>query len=192
MKRMSGFTLLELLISMVLSSFIMLGMMQLYRGVIRYIENSRASMGTNRQVCLLFNQMERDLSTAYIPYLAREEKQEKSAVVASEQKPEAAPKSPEQKTPEEKKLEEKEQEQRKTFFVGTIDDRAEGGKIDGKRFDICKFISFICTNPLQVYEEKRVRLVRVYISLYQINLKVQKSKSVISLFVKRHMICLIR
>lgn len=158
MKIYPAFTLIELLIAMTLSSLIMLGMMQMNNSVLRYLENSRAVMNTNRQVCLLFNQMERDFSTAYIPYLAQEEK----IATTSRDKQEESTASDKK---EDKKQEEKEQDQRKTFFVATVDDHIDGAKIDGKRFDLLKYVSFICTSPFQVYEERRTRLVRVVYQL---------------------------
>ncbi len=157
-KHSQAFTLLELLIAMSLSSFIILGMIQLHQGVIRYIEGTRSMMTIDREVCLLFNQLERDLSTAYIPFLAKTEKEIPEGKKEDEQ--------PKVQTPEEqKKEEEREKQQRKTFFVGVIDDRADITRIKGKRVELLKYISFICTNPLHIYEEKKQRLVRIVYEL---------------------------
>lgn len=153
MKNQQAFTLLELLISITLSSFIMLGVMQLYQGVTRYLENIRVFMQTNRKACLLFNQMERDFSSAFIPFLAQEKKEEKSEQASEQEQSE--------QTPDVKKREQREQERRKTFFISLVDEQADVGKIDNKRVEACKQISFITTNALQVYGEKRQRLVRV-------------------------------
>lgn len=165
MNNRPAFTIIELLIAITLSSFIMLGLMQLYQGVIRYLESTRDMMATNRKVCLLFNQLERDISSAYIPTLAKLEKgaEEQPPAQNAEKKPEPAP----AQTPEEKKKEEAlEEEQRKSFFVGTIDEQFEDIiKIDGKRFQQCKTISMICSSPLQVYGERKPRLVRVIYEL---------------------------
>lgn len=73
MKARSAFTLLELLISITLSCLVAWGLVQAYDGLIRYIENVRDMLGMNRNVCLLLSQMEKDLSSAYIPFLSKED-----------------------------------------------------------------------------------------------------------------------
>jgi type II secretory pathway pseudopilin PulG len=169
MNKRSAFTILELLLAMALSSFIMLGMFKLYQGVVLYAGNVRNMMNVNRKVCLLFNQLERDFSTAYIPILAKKEKTVKDDSKTSAQQTQApAVQSPE----EQKKEEEKAKALRKTFFVATIDDRVDFLRIDGVKVELLKALSFICTNPLQVFSEKQQRLVRVVYELV-----VDKAKS---------------
>jgi len=159
------------LIAMVLSSFIILGIMQLYQGVARYLSNSRDTMALTRTVCLLFNQMERDLSTAYIPFLMREEKGIKDADTKKDDTAQQEPTA--HKTPEDQKKEdERYKEQRKKFFIGTIDEQAEFTKIGKRKGEQLKVLSFICSNPLHIHGEKRIRLVRV---VYEVVFDKQRS-----------------
>lgn len=180
MNHRPAFTILELLISITLSSMIMLGLVQLYQGVARYLEATRDMMSVNRKVCLLFNQLERDFSSSYIPVLAKEEKVAKEGQPptgpADEKKPAAAV---EEKTPEQKKKDEElDKERLKSFFIGMIDERAEATKINNKKIEAGKLISFICSSPLQVYGEKRPRLVRV---VYEIVIdKAKSTRDVVS------------
>ncbi len=74
MKNQKAFTLVEVLISLFISSFIMFGMMQLYRNLQNFIDKTSITMKFNREVYLLFSQMEKDFSTAIIPVLPKEEK----------------------------------------------------------------------------------------------------------------------
>jgi len=164
MKARSAFTLLELLISITLSCLVAWGLVQAYDGLIRYIENVRDMLGMNRNVCLLLSQMEKDLSSAYIPFLSKEDKQ-----AGQGEKPETALSAEQKKQEEEKEL-----AQRRNFFVANVDETSVGQRIDGKRMDLFKSVSLICTNPFEVFGEKRVRLVRV---VYQLVLNKAKSKS---------------
>src|SRR5688572_5196778 len=77
MKRLQAFTLLEVLIALTLSSFILLTLTQSYRGAMRFLQKGQETMSYNRKVCLLFNQLERDLSCAFIPILQKEIKPQK-------------------------------------------------------------------------------------------------------------------
>jgi type II secretory pathway component PulJ len=156
-----GFTLFEVLLAIVLSSFVMYGLMRLYQSSARYLERTRDMMIIDRTVCLFFNQLERDLSSAYIPYLHKVEKTEKPAEIKSDKADaenaaqEKAPESPE----EQKKAQEKARAERKTFFVATFDEYTQDVmRIEGKKVELFKSLSFICTNP---FGQKRTRMVRV-------------------------------
>ena len=59
-----GFSIIELMIAIGLASFIMLGMMQGYRNAIRLQRNAQNLLVLNRRIALLFNQIERDITTA--------------------------------------------------------------------------------------------------------------------------------
>jgi prepilin-type N-terminal cleavage/methylation domain-containing protein len=144
MKHTSGFTLLEMILAMALSSVLVVGLVQLYRSVMNSFTVSQSLMSVDRKVGLLFNQMERDFSSAYIPFLEIEKKIDKEKAAA----------------------EKKAKEQRKTFFVGTVKELFETtSKIHGKHADLLSYVSFVCTNPLQIVDEKRQRLVRVVYEL---------------------------
>jgi len=162
MKTKKGFTLIELMLALSLGSFVILAMMESYRGVIRYLERSRSMMQTNRQVCLFFNQIERDFSTAYIPELHDVIPETKSQGLGQSdgKKSEKEDKKPDKS--KDKKHEAAEKEKlRKTFFMASIDEQADSIKINGKRKKAFKDVNFICSHPFQVYGQKQVNLVRV-------------------------------
>jgi len=182
MKLRRSFTIIELLISISLSSFIMLGMMQLYRNVARYLENTREMMNSNRKVCLLFNQLERDFSTAFVFDAQEEEKKGKEAIAigGAEENPEekgeqeaSSDKGSEKSKEEAKKAAEKKAKLRRSYFFALRDERADPFKIDGKRYELFKDATIICTNPLQVFGQKMVRLMRVK---YELTVDKEKSK----------------
>jgi type II secretory pathway component PulJ len=144
MKLLRSFTLIEMLLAMVLSSVIVIGLAQLYRSVMNSFVICQDLMGIDRKVSLLFNQMERDFSSAYIPLLEMEKKSDKEKAAA----------------------EKKAKEQRKAFFVGTVKEQIEStSKVHGKRAELLAYVSCICTNPLQIVDEHRQRLVRVVYEL---------------------------
>jgi len=159
MKNSLSFTILELLIALSLSSFVILGMLQGYRNISNYIDRTRRLMVVNRQVCLFFNQIERDLNASFIPFLHEEIKstQEKADVGAQALKEKAA---------------EKEKEEKKNYFVGQIKE-GEEVKVGGRRREFFKSVNFITTNALRIYGQKRVRLVRV---MYELVKDKQRSK----------------
>jgi len=161
--RRSAFTLIEVLLALMLSSFIILGLMRLHQGVVRYLDAAREMIGTDRMAAMVIHQLERDLSTAYIPFLAKEEKEDKEKGPKKSEAEEKQPEKPEEPKAqkEDEKTKEKAKERRKSFFVGLIDERAESTKIDGKKKEPCKYISFISTNPLQMFEDRKQRLVRI-------------------------------
>jgi len=157
MRLAKAFTIVEVLIALSLSSFIMMGIVQVHRGVMRYLDVTRQMESTNRKVCILFNQFERDLNSAFIPFPYQP---------VDEKKPEGAPDAPKEETDSKKKEEaKKREEQRKTFFVAGIDDNADAIRVETKKLWPVTYVSFICTNPFQVYGTKRQRLVRV---IYQL------------------------
>ncbi|MFA5307223.1 MAG: prepilin-type N-terminal cleavage/methylation domain-containing protein, partial [Candidatus Babeliales bacterium] len=151
MKMRHAFTLLEMILAMALSSVIIVGLLQLQRSLTNNFSVAQNLMIIDRKVSLLFNQMEHDFTSAYIPLLEREKKNDKENAEA----------------------EKKANDQRKTFFVGAFKDSVGSvSKIDGKRVELLAYASFICTNPFQVVDERRQRLVRV---IYE--LVVDKTKS---------------
>lgn len=156
-----SFTILELLIAMSLASFVMMGLMQGYQTLVRYIERSREMMITNRRVCLLFNQIERDLMTAFIPEpheeIIPDSEQAKHRDKLAKKKEEEGKilSDKEKKKKEQEKLEEKSK-----FFLGEKDE-GEFTKLNKKRYERFKSLTFVTTNALQVYGEKRRRFVRV-------------------------------
>jgi len=160
-----GFTLLELLLAMALGSFVMLGMMQSYRSVLRYIERTRSMMEINRQVCLLFNQIERDFETAFIFYPHKESTtkaaQELDTTKIGEIKPEKKKPLKDQTKEEKEKAKQEEEKLLKTFFIAKKDEDSTPMKVGIKKVAALKKITFICSNPFQVYGQRKPRLVRV-------------------------------
>ena len=134
--------LLELLIAMALSSFIMMAMMLGQRNVMNFLTKTRDLMTVNRKVCLLFNQMERDFTSAFIP--------QHSKPVVNE---------------EEKEASEKKDQKNHNYFVATIQDGLET-RIQGKKYQLLDKITFVTTHPLQLFGQHRVRLVRVAYQLH--------------------------
>ncbi|MFC1894346.1 type II secretion system protein J [Candidatus Dependentiae bacterium] len=160
MKKFNGFTLIEVLIALSISTVIVFGMTQLYRNVVGFIDSSRKLMGVNKKVCLLFNQLENDISTAFIPSLHKEE-----------QKKDTQYKKPVQQ----QKLKDD-----KSFFGKIYED--EYIRIDNKKFELFKSINFISTNPLVVYGENRPRIVRIKYFLERDKKKSRDDKNCYNLF----------
>jgi hypothetical protein len=152
-------------------------MIQAYRNVVQHIDRARQTMEINRNVCLLFNQMERDFSQAFISPLQKTIPKDKVANdnTKADNKKEADEenkdnKQDEPKTEEEKKA--KALEAIKDHFIAGIDD-SETARIEGRKFDLFKYLNFITTNTLQIWGQRRVYLVRV---LYELVKDKAKSK----------------
>ncbi|MFH0898818.1 MAG: prepilin-type N-terminal cleavage/methylation domain-containing protein [bacterium] len=166
-KNKPSFTLLELLVSMSLASFVLTGLMESYHQLVKFMDRGSGIMITNRKVCLFFNQIERDFITAFIPEPQEEIVPEKEGLAgkAKQEKPKEKPKDRSMMTPKEKEEEVKKKlEERSKFFLGTSEE-GESIKIDGVRYDLFKNATIISTNSLQVYGEKRVRFVRIMYEL---------------------------
>ena len=67
MKNNKAFTLFEVIIAMSLSLFIMMFLTRYYLNVISNINKNRTMISLNRKVYLLFDQLEKDFSNAFIP-----------------------------------------------------------------------------------------------------------------------------
>lgn len=166
MKKQASFTLLETLIALSLSCVVIFGMLQTYHNLIDYLKHVQAMLNTNRKVCLLFNQMERDFNTAFIPPLYKEvTTEEQKEEKAKEEKKEQQPKK-ELTKEEQEKEKEKEQEKLKDFFLAVANEQ-ELSRFDGKNAYPFKSLTLINTNPLQVYGQRCIRIVRV---LYELQL----------------------
>ena len=141
-KRNFAFTIVELMISLSISSFILLFLMQSYKTVSNFIDKSKSSQNINRRVCLAINQIEKDVSAAFIPFLNEVESAD------GKTKDKASPKN-----------EEADKEEKKYFVAKSV--MADFVKIENEKKHPFECLNFITTNPLQVYGEKRPRLVRV-------------------------------
>lgn len=150
-----AFTLLEVLISLAISSFIIVGMLRIYLNSVAYIDKSRDQMLLNRKVYLFFDQLEKDLSATFDAFLYLEEKVEFK-------EDERKNKDPKKQLPEKAKEEAK--IKHINSFKATIFE-GETKKIKDSKWELFKSVNFITTNPLQIYGQKRVRLVRVMYEL---------------------------
>ena len=144
MKKNSAFTLLELLIATAISGFIIVSIMQGYRNAQKIHLKIRRTLDANHTACLFFNQIERDILTAFIP-----QEDTKKKDVKEEEK--------EQKI-KGKKTDKK--ENGTLYFKASVYEN-QTKKIDDKKYELFKTLNFINTNPLQVWGQKLVRQVRI-------------------------------
>lgn len=171
MKKAKSFTILELLLAMTISSLVMTGMMQSVRTTQKILARSRTLLNINKQVCLLFNQIERDFNTAIIVEESKPEpkktdkdkkktkpKSQKKEDTEEEKETDEKEEAPEKKTPKKGKKGEKKKET--ILFTGEAD-TDNSRKIEGKKYSPFIKVSFLNTNPMQIWGEKRERLVRV-------------------------------
>lgn len=148
-----GFMLLELVLALGLSSVIMFGFMQVNRSLQQFVSKSRESFVADRKVCLLFNQLERDISSANIPVLAPKQAQ---ADEGKKAKPAEAPASPEEEGKKDKK-------QLHPFVADILD--GAGRKIKDKKLEFFHSLSLITLNSLEMYDDQSPRLLRVVYEL---------------------------
>lgn len=155
-RRRAGFTLLELVIAMALTGFIIIGMMQGYRNALNLLTNARTLLSINRRVALLFNQIERDFTTVFV--------YEKPVKMA---KPKATPKADESGQPSlvDKKpepAEEKKAGPEEPVYSLVAEVFEDGAyRHEGKKLQMTRLASVVCTSPLEVFgvtTEKRVRV----------------------------------
>lgn len=153
-----GFTLIEIMLAMMLSSFIMLALMQAYRTLVTYIDRARIMASSNQRIALLVHTIERDLMCACMPQLHPEI--EPDTKEGAEPKAEPKPDNKGDPKDKEKEKEEKRREERKKYFFTEIDD-AELHKFKGQRAELLKSCNFITTTALEVYGEGMPRWMRV-------------------------------
>lgn len=187
MKPRPAFTIIELILVIGLSGIVIMGLMQAYNNIMLYLKTIQEMQSVNRKACLLFNQMERDFMTAFIPPVLKkitpekdgqtkedkskdknEQNKKPSGTDDSENK-EDSTKSPEDK----KKAEEEKREALRKYFLASIDDNSDAKRINDIRTYQFKNVTFINTNPFQVYGQNKVRLVRV---MYELVLDKTRSK----------------
>lgn len=157
MYKSCGFSLLEVLIAMSMSAFILLGLLQSYRSLMKYISRTGAIMSMSRRGCLVLGQMERDFSTAFIPQDQDNDGKKlenPSAVSPQNERLKEAP-----TVEKEKKL------KRKTYFFALAEEGGEVKKVDDRKLMPFKSVTFISTNPLQIFGQRKVRFVRVMYEL---------------------------
>jgi len=132
--------------------------------MVSFIESSHELMSLNKKTCLLFNQLQNDISSTFVPFLQEEEKKAKDEKEVLAEKKKEKPKDPK-------------------YFLGQIYEE-EYRRIEGKKWELFKSLNFICTNPLEVYGENRPRLVRIKYELAKDKAKSQGEKLSYNLFRK--------
>ncbi|QQR49734.1 hypothetical protein IPF37_02725 [bacterium] len=169
-----AFALMELLIALSLSSFIIVGLMKGYQGIMDYLDRSRSMMAVNRKISLLYNQLERDIMTAFIVQPQEEifPEKDKDREKHMQKKREDQDKAKTMTAEEKKKAYEKKLEKLKEYFFGTIDED-QFIQVQGKRRYMFKNLTFLTTSALQVYGEHKVRFVRV---MYELTKDKENSK----------------
>ncbi len=137
-----GILLLDLLISIALSSIIMFAVMQSYRNVQRYLKKTQSRMNVSKKACLLFNQLERDLNCATLGPFGMSN----TTTVTDAQ----ATTSTQAKN-----------------FIAFAATTYEGVALSIKKekYELFKYLSFVTTNALSIKEEEHVRWVRVVYEL---------------------------
>ncbi len=160
MKRVAGFTLIEMLLAAALASILLYGLMRAFSSVTKYVDILRQTATLQRTIGLTFYQLRTDLSAAFVPAVLHhdETKEEK----------EKRKKEEDQLSPEKKEAAAK--EQFKSFFLLSIDEHSDAVKVEGARRYRFKQLSFVTTNPLHVYAQKQPCLVRIAYEL-QLNKK---------------------
>ncbi len=126
-----GFTLLELIMAMSFASVIIVGLVQAMRSSATFLATGRKYMLIDRKVALLFNQLEKDLSCAFIPRLYSD------------------PNDDTEKRKEKREL---------VHFTATCDEESE--KVQGKKRYGFKDAAWVTTNVLS-FGRKEPRLARV-------------------------------
>jgi prepilin-type N-terminal cleavage/methylation domain-containing protein len=141
-----GFSLLEVMLALVISSGIMIGLMQSYRSAERYLRRTNAVIRLNRSACLLFNQLERDFTTAYMGPFLSDEKTTPTTATAQTQP-------------------DKPKEQLNVFTAVSYEDIRY--RKEEHVAELFKNVSLINTSPLTIANEHRIRLVRVVYELVE-------------------------
>jgi len=160
------------MIALALSSVIMLALVQANRNAAHLLHEAQSLLVVNRQVALLYNQLERDItgSTPYekrVPYKPaklNDKKNENDAPVSPEDKKEAENKAvPDSSRPTAELPGEKNKKEKEVFVPScTLEPFEEGVyRVGDKKWQQTKKLSFITTTPLEVYEQEHERMVRV-------------------------------
>jgi prepilin-type N-terminal cleavage/methylation domain-containing protein len=171
MKRIPGFTLIEMLLAAALSCILLYGLMRAFTSVAKYVDVLRESSTLQRTVGLTFYQLRTDLSAAFVPEVLNldETKEEK----------EKRKKETDQLTPEKKEAAAK--EHFKSFFLLSSDEQNDVVKVEGVRRHRFKQLSFVTTNPLHVYAQKQPCIVRVAYELQPNKKRSTREREVFSL-----------
>jgi len=162
-RKRKAFTILELLIAVSISGFIVTGMIQAVRSAQNTLMRSRMLLRANKTACLLFNQIERDFNTAFIPEAEIKEPPKKDKDKDKDKNKQEEPPSPRSSRVPKRRIEGRRPGKKKKeviFFKGEADED-ESRKIGDKKYRPFTKVSFVNTNPLQVWGQRKIRLARV-------------------------------
>jgi len=163
--RKRGFTLLEILIALTITSFVIVGVLQTIRSTLRFVDESKEMMEINRSVGLVFDLLERDFSSVFIfkpkqpiqSIINRKSDDEKLVGDEAEKKGDVT----------------KKKEYSPLISEVYVD---EYEKILGKRKKLFKKATFVCSHSLEIYGERPVRLVRLKYELLEDKTKKKDGK----------------
>jgi prepilin-type N-terminal cleavage/methylation domain-containing protein len=153
MHRRCGFTLLEVMIATIIAGVIMVMLTQALQFTARMQWRANVISRAHERMWLLFNQFERDISTAYMGPFKQDNQSAKKEAVPSAQKDEK------EREPQEKKQE--------NIVVFTAQSHEGSALRIGKlSYELFKKLNFICTSPLMFPQQEEPRLVRVEYELF--------------------------
>ncbi|MBL4588243.1 hypothetical protein JKY79_02780 [Candidatus Babeliales bacterium] len=153
--RKQGFILIETLLALVLSAGIIVSMLNTYNNADKIMRKMNAILRLNKNACLLFNQIERDISTAIVgPFSVNDAKK-------NEQKQDAK-----MSTEKDKPIQ--------FFHASSYGDITR--KKENYVMKMLRSLSIINSNPFLVYNEPKVRLVRLFYELTALKKNVKDPK----------------
>jgi len=157
----AAFSLIELLIALALSSVIMMGLVHINRNAAHLLKEAQSLLVVNRQVALLYAQLERDVTSSVVYQKPEKYAPAKKQPKKGEEGKEEAPKEAEKKDKEQPK--EKEAPSVASLSLEPYEDSSY--KVGTKKWQQTKKLSLLTTTPLEVYEQEHPRLVRVFYEL---------------------------
>lgn len=153
--RKQGFILLETLLALALSAGIIVSMLNTYKNADKIMQKMNAILRLNKNACLLFNQIERDISTAIIgPF----------SIDAPQSTDQQKDKNP--TTEKDKPIQ--------FFYASSYGDITR--KKENYVMKMLRSLSIINSNPFLVYNESKIRLTRVFYELTGLKKNVKDPK----------------
>lgn len=183
MNQRPAFSLIELLIALGLSLFIMITVMQSYRSVTKTLTIIRQQVRLHDRTAIVIQQFEKDCSTMFIPTLHQIIPDAKEDEKKPDEKLEEKPKEePIKKTEEEQK---KEAEETLKQALVIISDDQDPEKVRDPKWYLFKSISGTSTNAFKLADERAVNLVRIKYELIVDKERSQRNKKSYSLVRKQ-------
>ncbi len=164
--KMQAFTLVEVMVAFVISIFIMAMIMRSYHGITSSLNRVRERITIVNRASLLLHQLEKDLSSLFIPFLHKKIEPESKDIQnknTKEEGPSLKESEKDENKSEKRKQKEEDERRRNALIFSTYED--EDQKVDGERWKLFKSLTAITTQPLVVYGQRDVRLVRIMYKL---------------------------